>query len=225
MPRSSILNPKAISSFVTILAALVATLSYFAATFKDQQQLQRNAALAVDRSRILESQLIEQQKRADQINETLQRSLQEISNAVGKVPDSPESLRQIAILQQSISRLNTSFTKLSSQMDVINNALMTTPEKALTVPLLQKDVADLKTQTNRDIDALRGEMTRGYDLNRWLIGLILAALIGTVINNAIQSRSRPTHSLSNTREQPHSAAPTLTSTPSPTPAPTPAQKA
>jgi hypothetical protein len=48
---------------------------------------------------------------------------------------------------------------------------------------------DFKALTQRDLDSVRSEMARNYDLNKWLIGLILAAVLGTVVNNTLQART------------------------------------
>ncbi|MGB8522819.1 MAG: hypothetical protein WCD43_07625 [Candidatus Acidiferrales bacterium] len=189
MRRSLYFNEKSIPVLATTFAAILATVAYFATTFVDQQGLKDEALRSRVQTMEVQNELRTLEARISGANDKIEQSVAAIAKTAGKVPDSPQSLRQIALLNQDIDTITSSLTTMRSEIDTINSALVTNPEKALTVPLLRKDVDELKAETQRDMDSLRGEMTRGYDLNRWLIGLILAVLIGTVINNAIQSKS------------------------------------
>jgi hypothetical protein len=190
MRRPFYANEKTIPVLATTFAAVLATVAYFATTFVDQQRLKDEALRSRVQTMEVQNELRTLEARISGANAKIEQSVAAIAKTAGKVPDSPQSLRQIALLNQDIDTITSSLTTMRSEIETINSALVTNPEKALTVPLLRKDVDELKAETQRDMDSLRGEMTRGYDLNRWLIGLILAVLIGTVVNNAIQSKSQ-----------------------------------
>jgi hypothetical protein len=103
--------------------------------------------------------------------------------------DKSEVQGQLLGLKQTTDGIKSDLAVTQSQMSALTGAIGNNPEKLLSVPLLRKDVDDLKGSTQREIDSLREEMGRTYELNKWLIGLILAAVIGTVINNLLQAKA------------------------------------
>jgi hypothetical protein len=125
----------------------------------------------------------------------LQEALKETEEKIGiqniNASDSPptETLRQITALRIDVIGLKTGLADLRSNLNNLNVALTNSPDKALAMPLLRKDLDDMKANTQHDLDSLRTEMTRAYDLNKWIIGFLLAAVLGTVLNNVLQSRS------------------------------------
>jgi hypothetical protein len=85
-----------------------------------------------------------------------------------------------------------SVAEVKSQDAKIAQMLEADPEKALSVPLLRKDVDDLRDESRRDNDALRGQMSQMYDTTKWIIGLIAAGVIGTAFTNLFQFK-KPKH--------------------------------
>ena len=101
----------------------------------------------------------------------------------------PRGSQDSKLLQQEIDSIKSDIKIVQTSLDKLNSAILTTPEKALTLPLLRKDLDDLKIQDQRDVDAIRLEIGRAYDLNKWLIGFLLAAILGTILGNILQARS------------------------------------
>jgi vacuolar-type H+-ATPase subunit I/STV1 len=127
----------------------------------------------------------------EQLNDTeklVKESVSRLERISDLVDDKSQAARSIIALQARTDSINTTISSLNQKLDALNSVITSTPEKALALPLIKKDVEDLRAESGRQADEIRGEMNRMYDMNKWLMGLILAALVGTIINNVIQAR-------------------------------------
>jgi hypothetical protein len=174
---------------IPVIVIVIATFSYLITGYRDQQRLKVEAMIARDSTSEFVKRLQAQQAQLDNLNRQTNDLLSSLLHSSKIISGSPQASREIAALKQNVATINTDIDRLHSELDTLNSVLVTNPEKALTVPLLRKDLDDWKVSTQKDIDSIRGEMTRSYDLNRWLIGLILAAVIGTILSNFIQAKA------------------------------------
>jgi hypothetical protein len=99
----------------------------------------------------------------------------------------PTSL-QLASVRQATALLSSELAGVRAEVAALSRALGSDPERALSVPLIRKDVEDLRKETERENDLLRAEMARSNELDKWLIGLIIAALLATVANTVLSPR-------------------------------------
>ena len=77
-------------------------------------------------------------------------------------------------------------------MKSIQAALGSDLERSLSVPLLRKDLEQLKTQLNERTTAASKEIDRIYDQNKWFLGLMgtmALGLLGLAVSNFLQSRN------------------------------------
>jgi hypothetical protein len=168
---------------LTVAIALGATTIYIWNSYEDIQHNREKEAIARD-------QIIRSQQAAQRAEKTIQDAinsneilLANIKRLTGSNPS--ESTQQFIAIQKDLDTLKVQVSDLKLKVDGLNSALSNTPEKALALPLLAKDVSDLKVFTSHDSDSLRAEMDRNADTNKWLIGLILAAVLGNVISSAL----------------------------------------
>jgi hypothetical protein len=182
-----------IVQFVALSVAVLATIFYFADNVADQQKSRLAAIKSLLQGNRMMSQLEEQKKIVDQATARNEELLRQISILTSKAPTSSESQPTALLLRQDVSDMKSELSSLRSELDRLNEALGTNPEKALALPLLKKDVDDLKDSTQRNLDDLRDEMSRSYDVSKWLIGLIVAAVLGTLLNTTLQLKTG-THS-------------------------------
>lgn len=127
----------------------------------------------------------------EQLSDTLKLVKQNVSRLeriTDLVDDRSQTARSIIALQARTDSINTTISLLNQKLDALSSVITSTPEKALALPLIKEDVEDLRAESGRQADEIRGEMNRMYDMNKWLMGLILAALVGTIVNNVIQAR-------------------------------------
>ena len=92
-----------------------------------------------------------------------------------------KEINKILIAQQNINE----------RLNLLEAAILNNPTTALSMPLLRKDVDNLKTQYKENKDETARHLDRMYDQNKWFIGLMFTMAIGIVglaISNFLQSR-------------------------------------
>jgi hypothetical protein len=179
--------------FVALSVAIFATTFYLFNNIREQREARQQAMRSVYEANqarsLLERQTLALEASAKQYDELLQK-LVSVQKRGGAANQSGVET-QLTALKQNIDDLGANLTSVRSQVTTLTAALGVDAEKSLSLPLLRKDVEDLKGGTQRDIDSVRAEMARTYDFIKWIIGLIVAALLGTVINNFVQTRRGP----------------------------------
>ena len=177
----------------TISAATLALGFYTVTAFHDSRALRERDYEARDQIAVVMREAKNAEEAAKDARMQLDETLQRLSHIKVSSNQPAEVEQRLAAITQDLSNVKQQVDTLQHGIDGINAAITSTPEKAVAVPLLKKDVDDFKSSTQHDIDTVRAEMIRSYDQTKWLLGFILAALIGTVINSAIQSRGANRH--------------------------------
>ena len=80
---------------------------------------------------------------------------------------------------------------IRSRVKALEEALGTSPEKAVVGLTLRKDFDNLQERYKSDIAAMRDEMRRSEDLYRWflaLMGLIAVAIVGGVVSRVYSKK-------------------------------------
>jgi hypothetical protein len=77
-----------------------------------------------------------------------------------------------------IARLNVQLDSIQAQVRILDDALGQSPDKSLAIPLLRKDLDNLRDSSRRDLDATHAEINRVYDQNKWFIGLMFTLALG-----------------------------------------------
>lgn len=93
---------------------------------------------------------------------------------VAELTKVPQSVAVSAKLQE----LDAKLTALDAKMIALHNAIMASPEKALEVPMLRRDLLALQNQYESATRSLEREITRAYDTIKWVIGTIVLGILG-----------------------------------------------
>ena len=172
----------------TSLAALLAVLvTYAYQQRRNEEAKEREVQVALDRA--LDAR-IQAERLAERTHE-LEIQLEMAAKLPAHVSGESEVGKlqvQISALRADLDRLSASVSDERNAVDSLDRAFLPDPEKALSIPLLRKDVDQIRTGNQHDIDALRDEMKENLDLNKWLIGLIAAGVVGTILSNMMQGR-------------------------------------
>ena len=112
--------------------------------------------------------------------------------------DMDETKRLLSSLQASpgpdvklvTARLEGNVADVTGRLSKLEEAILSTPERALAVPLLRQDLDRFKEQYQRDIDAVALDVGRAYDINKWVIGLIATAILGLAISNLFAKKPK-----------------------------------
>lgn len=83
-------------------------------------------------------------------------------------------------LSAQLKELQSVVGNTSSQVAELDKAIMASPEKALEIPLLQRDLQNVKADDEAAIVALREEINRLYGLGEWFLGLMFTMAVGII---------------------------------------------
>lgn len=154
------------------IAALIAILSGLVATTFFVQRKQSDSLRGIELQQVINSQL---EKNSEQI-----KMLQiELSNQIKSANPATAEM----------AKLSAEVNSLQDQVKALNEAIVESPEKALAVPLLRKDLENMKENSQKDLSTTQLEIERVYDQNRWFIGLVFSMAVGLLtlaVSNILQ---------------------------------------
>ncbi len=85
---------------------------------------------------------------------------------------------------------NKTLIRLENKISMLENIIMESPEKSLSIPLLRKELNMQKLQMESTTKMLEDKIDTVVDLNRWILGLIFSLLITIVIKNLFSNKLR-----------------------------------
>ncbi len=98
---------------------------------------------------------------------------------------------EVAIRFENLDSRLDELAKQLEIVEVIEQAINDSPERAMSIPILRKELDLLKSDVVEAVDALRAEIDRIYDLGKWFLGLMATmaiAVMGLVIGNLIKRK-------------------------------------
>lgn len=179
---------------IFILMAVTFFLIMFAASAWRDARGQFSQVDAQQEAKALREQIEKAQIQIADVKVSVQRSRDTLAQALTatKPQTRAPTNKEVALLRVEVGSLRSDVATMQTSLDALNSALLTSPDKALSIPLLRKDLDDFRAANQRDVDSIRLEMGRAYDLNKWLMGFLLAAVLGMIINNLIESKGART---------------------------------
>ena len=75
------------------------------------------------------------------------------------------------------------FVSLKKEVENLNNFILESPEKAITIPLLKNEIKNQKEQNEKELKSIKDDITRVYDMNKWIIGLVFTMLVSIIVLN------------------------------------------
>ena len=88
---------------------------------------------------------------------------------------------ELKALEGRLARVEAAQAQLSS-------VILTTPEKAVAIPMMRRDIDELKVADLRNADALKYEIDRIYDFGKWIIGGFGAGILSLATSQFIRRR-------------------------------------
>ncbi|XPF94866.1 hypothetical protein ACM9HF_02320 [Colwellia sp. RE-S-Sl-9] len=118
-------------------------------------------------------------------------NLQDIVTLLKSKMDSVEKFPEGTEWKSEIIRLEEKIDSISIRVTEFENAITADPLKALAVPILRKDLDNVRSSLNTEIRQSKAEIDRIYDQNKWFIGLLFSiaiSVLGMVITNYVNSK-------------------------------------
>ena len=79
---------------------------------------------------------------------------------------------------------------LENKIETLNNIIIENPEKSLTIPLMNKDIENIRKDNDLQIELIKDKVETVIDLNKWILGLIFSLLITIVISNLPKGKTK-----------------------------------
>ena len=120
--------------------------------------------------------------------QTQGREIAELKKLVEAERTDIEGLRKVTVtgpseigLNQRIAQLENTLSTLKERLTNYEAAIGDEPAKKLAVPMLRKDMDTLRDEHKSDLTEIHNEMSRTFDLMKWLLGLLgVGSLVSTL---------------------------------------------
>lgn len=171
------------SSSVAFISGLATILGLFAAIVSSRQDRYKAYDQAVVARQNAEIG-IQQQDRIERANTELRelrimnQAILESLNQVKRSGKTPSFTTLSPTDRQSIADIKDAEARLDVRLSSLETSIMSTPEKAVAVPMLKQQVDALQDRTHSDLDGIRGEIGRLFTLTQWFIGLMFTIALG-----------------------------------------------
>ena len=151
-------------TWVTVALSILPLIALVVSSFSQFQSPKPRSGITasvefVDRSRELES---------------LRNRISKLESDIGALANIPTHAK-VAVQLKSIQ---TSLDSTSAEVAALDKAIMQSPAKALEVPLLRRDMDNMKESDQANFASMKDDLNRVYSLGEWFIGLMATMAIG-----------------------------------------------
>ena len=169
---------QSVTGFALAAALLGAVFSLFSLR-SDQSRRERDAKEQIYARYNQEQQLAALVKRADEtqrenmrLEALLEQALSGKSGPPGRIAASAQPDKDL------LDNIGKSNRDLDQRMNALETAILQTPEKAVSLPLIRQQLLDMQDKDKGESDALHGEIGRLYGIMQWFLGLMITIIIG-----------------------------------------------
>ena len=114
----------------------------------------------------------------------LEAELDLIKSQVSALNSIPEE----TVVSVKLAKVEVEIEQLASKLDALNKVIMQSPEKAIEIPMLKRDISSLQKQYEYAVESLQNQITRAYDTMKWVIGTIVLGILGLAASILLKGR-------------------------------------
>jgi hypothetical protein len=170
MTKFKIFSLESVSLIAGVLSASVAVYAYLAASDESKHIGQPPTTISVTTS-------------AQELS-TLRTEIEQIRNSLSQF----QSLPNTGKLQVQLNVLKAAVADLKSRQQIIEQGLLNTPEKALQLPILHRELEAQKALHQANASALKESIDRIYDINKWLLGGMAVSVLTLALGNLMRGK-------------------------------------
>ncbi len=115
---------------------------------------------------------------------TSNKEINDIRDSLQNVPKLSEGSK----LSLQLKQIQKSVADIQSREESLERAILVNPSKALEIPLIQRDLENIKVTEQANIVLLREGVDRVYDLTKWLLGAMAVSIITLGIGNFVKEK-------------------------------------
>jgi hypothetical protein len=161
-----------LGAIIALVAGLVASVG----SFYSSRSTVTSVSVNDDFRRLIAVQDEKIQTVISQIRE-LQRHIASISN----IPTEDA-------LYLELRKLNVSFSDLNSREAKIESVILENPSRALEMPLLRRDLDNVRESQQASLVSVKESVDRIYDLNKWLLGAMAVSIVTLAAGNLLKGK-------------------------------------
>jgi hypothetical protein len=94
-----------------------------------------------------------------------------------------DSLKKLNAANFELNQMKHDINNLLTQLHALNTVIMDNPEKALRLPMMKQQIDNLGNQSTATTLALKEDISRVYDMNKWIFGLVITMLVSLIALN------------------------------------------
>lgn len=98
------------------------------------------------------------------------------------------------LINGELQSMRSTVDDVSNRQKQIEQVILTTPEKALAIPILRKDIDAEKESATQSSLALRASIDQVYDLTKWLLGTMAISIVGLAFSTFFRIHQKGTDS-------------------------------
>jgi hypothetical protein len=171
--------------FAGLAIALTIAVAGFLASFQDRTHKTETEVRSLAQYEAVKRQLDDQLYRLGDAQATLHRS-QEIQEELQRAIDKARKDKVVLSYRegldpadrQALERIAQTQQDLDKRLSSLEGALMASPERAVSVPILKQQVTDLEERDKGEHDAIHGEIGRQSTLMIWFFGSMVTLILG-----------------------------------------------
>jgi hypothetical protein len=116
-------------------------------------------------------------------SENLKSQIEKLKTELNESKKLNIKLSKIQEDQSLTKNENIQFIKLQKDVETLNQAILNNPEKAISIPILKIEMENQKEQNEKEIKSIKDDITRVYDMSKWIIGLVFTMLVSIIVLN------------------------------------------
>lgn len=133
----------------------------------------------------------EVQSRVELDRQTVQR-LRQLQAEVAELRKVQASISQFPASSKTavhLEALSAKVDAVTQRQDRLERAIQDNPEKALSMPLMRRDIDNMRDANAQSIGAIRASVDQIYDLTKWLLGALAVGVLSLALANFIQRKN------------------------------------
>lgn len=163
---------------VSVALAAVSVAATVTALFSEKTQIDILGAGQVAASRAeLDARLV-------RITGNLQKEVQALQRDQDNLTQLPKDDR-IAI---RLAQITTRMDAISARQTKLEEAIQRSPDEALTMPLMKRDIENIKEGNQQSITMIKASVDQIYDLTKWLLGALTLGVLSLVLTTFFPKR-------------------------------------
>jgi hypothetical protein len=125
----------------------------------------------------------------EKLNHDLEKLRENVVGVEGQLKNISNVPEQSQVAAQ-LKGIDTAVKDLQARQSKLEEVIISNPAKAIEVPLIRKDLDNLKESQQQNLLAIKQGIDQVYDLNKWLLGAMAISIITLAVSNFLKGKEK-----------------------------------